>query len=251
MVKCRMTAPPNSPDLVQAIAAILTGRDEQTALLCQLVEKHHGQDTTRHLFLGTQPLLFHKADELLEADSWLKTIELKFTLYPYNEGDKAGFAAQQLRGPARTWWDNHVAMFPAGTRFTWAEFKEAFKAHHVPAGVIRRKLTEFLALKQGNSNVMQYAQNFNALSQYAGYHVDTDEKKQACFRQGLSSKFQDHLTMFKFNTFSELVNGAIVQEDAHVAHKAEKKRKAPAAGSSSSNPQRFRLVQSGPQRAPF
>ena len=107
----------------------------------------------------------------------LKTIESKFTLYPYNEGDKAEFADQQLRGPARTWWDNHVAMFPAGTQFTWAEFTEAFKAHHVPAGVIRRKLTEFLALKQGNSNVMEYAQNFNTLSQYAGYHVDTDEKK--------------------------------------------------------------------------
>ena len=57
--------------------------------------------------------------------------------------------------------------------------------------------------------------------------------------------------MFKFNTFSELVNGAIIQEDAHLAHKAEKKRKAPAVGSSSSAPQRFRLVQSGPQRAPF
>ena len=144
-----------------------------------------------------------------------------------------------------------MVMFPEGTRFTWAQFKEAFRAHHVPAGVIRRKLTEFLALKQGNNSVMQYAQNFNILSQYAGYHVDTDEKKQACFRQGLSSKLQDRLTMFKFDTFSELVNDAIVQEDVHLAHKVEKKRKAPAAGSPSSNPQRFCIVQSGPQRAPF
>ena len=144
-----------------------------------------------------------------------------------------------------------MAIFPEGTWFTWGQFKEAFRAHHVPAGVIRRKLTEFLALKQGNNSVMQYAQNFNTLSQYAGYHVDTDEKKQACFRQGLSSKLQDRLAMFKFDTFSELVNGAFVQKDAHLSHKAEKKRKAPAAGSSSSNPQRFRIVQSGPQRAPF
>ena len=103
-------------------------------------------------------------------------------LYPYNDNDKASFAAQQLRGPARTWWDNLVAMFPAGTWFFWNEFKEAFRAHHIPAGVTRRKLAEFLALKQGNNNVMQYAQTFNNLSQYAGYHVDTDEKKQACFR---------------------------------------------------------------------
>ena len=57
--------------------------------------------------------------------------------------------------------------------------------------------------------------------------------------------------MIKFDTFSELVNGAIIQEDAHLAHKTEKKRKALAVGSSGSAPQRFRLVQSGPQRAPF
>ena len=76
--------------------------------------------------------------------------------------------------------------------------------------MIRRKLIEFLALKQGNNSVTQYAQTFNTLSQYAGYHVDTDEKKQACFRQGLSSKLQDHLAMIKFDTFSELVNGVII-----------------------------------------
>ena len=163
MVECRMAAPPNSPDLAQAIAAMLTGRDEQTALLREIVqqgrvprpEQHHQPPIPGYeQFLGTQPPLFHKADEPLEADSWLRTIESKFTLHPYNDNDKARFAAQQLRGPARTWWDNHVAMFPAGTRFTWAEFKAAFRAHHIPAGVIRRKLTEFLALKQGNNSVM-------------------------------------------------------------------------------------------------
>ena len=77
--------------------------------------------------------------------------------------------------------------------------------------------------------------------------MDTDEKKQACFRQGLSSNLQDRLAIVRFDTFSELVNGAIIQEDAHLAHKTEKKRKAPAVGYSSSD----RLVQSGPQRAPF
>ena len=34
-----MAAPLNPPDLAQAIAAMLTGRDEQTALLRQLVEQ--------------------------------------------------------------------------------------------------------------------------------------------------------------------------------------------------------------------
>ena len=38
MVECRMAGPPNPPDLAQAIAAMLTGRDEQTALLQEIVE---------------------------------------------------------------------------------------------------------------------------------------------------------------------------------------------------------------------
>ena len=44
MVECRMAdegggAPLPPPNLFQAIAAILTGRNEQTALLCRLVEQ--------------------------------------------------------------------------------------------------------------------------------------------------------------------------------------------------------------------
>ena len=38
MVECRMTSPLNPLDLAQAIAAMLTGRDEQTALLQEIVE---------------------------------------------------------------------------------------------------------------------------------------------------------------------------------------------------------------------
>ena len=111
MVERIMAGPPNPPDLAQAIAAMLTGSDEQTALLREIVEQGRAQRHKHHHhppapgypeFLATQPPLFHKADEPLEADSWLRTIESKFTLHPYNDNDKAGFAAQLLRGPAHT-----------------------------------------------------------------------------------------------------------------------------------------------------
>ena len=52
-------------------------------------------------FLATQPPLFHKADDPLEADAWIRTIEDKFSILNCTEMDKAAFAAQQLRGPAR------------------------------------------------------------------------------------------------------------------------------------------------------
>ena len=86
-------------------------------------------------------------------------------------------------------------------------------------------MVEFLALKQGNNTVLQYAQTFNQLSQYGGFHVDTDEKKQDCFRRGLSTKLQDKLALTTCNNFTELVNKAITQEDATLAHKADKKER--------------------------
>jgi hypothetical protein len=49
-----------------------------------------------------QPPLFHKTEEPLDADAWLRTIESKFALLsaPCSEANKALFAAQQLRGIA-------------------------------------------------------------------------------------------------------------------------------------------------------
>ena len=68
MVECRVAAPPNPPDLAQAIAAMLTGRDEQTAYLREIVQQgrvprpkqHHQPPIPGYeQFLGTQPPLFH------------------------------------------------------------------------------------------------------------------------------------------------------------------------------------------------
>jgi hypothetical protein len=95
-----------------------------------------------------------------------------------------------------------------------------------------RKLNEFLALTQGSRTVLQYAQAFNDLCQYVGYHADTNEKKRDRFRRGLSTKLRDCLNTVRANSYNELVNMAISQEDCIIARQAEKKRKTPMAGPS-------------------
>ena len=74
-----MADPPNPLELAQAIAAMLTRCDEQTALLRELVaqgraprpEHHHQPPAPGYPeVLAIQPPLFHEADEPLEADSW-------------------------------------------------------------------------------------------------------------------------------------------------------------------------------------
>jgi predicted PolB exonuclease-like 3'-5' exonuclease len=155
--------------------------------------------------------------------------------------NKALFAAQQLRGTARIWWDHYYAMQPAGHVVTWDEFWTAFRAHHIPEGLIERKLNEFLTLTQGTRTVMQYAQAFNHLCQYAGYHADTDAHKWDCFRHGLNTKLKKRLNLVRADNFNELINMAITQEGCISAHQAEKKRKTPT-GSSNAQLPRYRLV---------
>jgi hypothetical protein len=235
----------------------------QTELLNQLVQAqmgqfHHqsrGRDeppaASYQDFLSTQPPLFYKADEPLDAYAWLRTIESKFALLsaPCSDENKALFTTQQLRGTARIWWDQYYAMQPAGHAITWDEFRTAFRAHHIPEGLIVRNLNEFLNLTQGTRTILQYAQVFNHLCQYAGYHADTDARKRDCFRRGLNTKLKERLNLVKADNFNELVNMAITQEDCISAHRAEKKRKTPT-GPSAAQPSRYRLVQSIATRAP-
>jgi hypothetical protein len=197
---------------------------QQNEILRQLVQRQpHPQQfgggqqqrpppaATYQEFLSTPPSLFTRAKDPLGADVWLRVVESKFPLLTgaCPNAAKARFAAQQLCGPARTWWDHFLAMLPVDHVVTWEEFKTAFRGHHIPASILDRKLNEFLALTQETHTVLQYAQAFNDLCQYAGYHVDSDEKKMDNFRRGLSTKLHERLNTVRANNYNELVNLAI------------------------------------------
>jgi hypothetical protein len=135
--------PPPPPNLAEVMA-------RQTELLTQLVQAQmsHSRQQSRGRdeppaasyqdFLSTQPPLFHKADEPLDADAWLHTIESKFALLlaPCSDENKVLFVAQQLHGTACLWWDHFHAMQPADHVVTWDEFRTAFREHHIPEGLI-------------------------------------------------------------------------------------------------------------------
>jgi hypothetical protein len=52
------------------------------------------------------------------------------------------------------------------------------------------------------------------------------------FRRGLSTKLRDRLNTVRANSYNELVNMAISEEDCITARQAEKKRKTTVAGPS-------------------
>jgi hypothetical protein len=46
----------------------------------------------------------------------------------------------------------------------WTEFHNAFRAHHIPAGMMMKKHQKFMDLKQGGRSVHDYSKLFNHLA---------------------------------------------------------------------------------------
>jgi hypothetical protein len=116
---------PVPPTLAEAIAAVVNATANNTRFLREMAgnqfQQHGGRvppqglrDTTYLEFSKTRPPLFFKAEEPLEANEWLRVMEQKFGLIRCTETQKPLFAAQQLRGPASTWWANFLAIQPVG-----------------------------------------------------------------------------------------------------------------------------------------
>jgi hypothetical protein len=102
---------------------------------------------------------------------------------------------------------------PHGYQVPWTEFRNAFRAHHIPTDIMKRKHEEFMSLKQGGRSVYDYLNLFNHLAQYAPVQVDTDEKEK--------------------DYFVILISNSIITDDAIHAHKESKKRKNMAVSSGS------------------
>jgi hypothetical protein len=139
------------------------------------------------------------------------------------------------------WWANYTATRPADYQVPWTEFRDAFRAHYIPADVMRKKRQEFMDLKQGGRTIHDYSKKFNHLAQYMPDQVDTDAKKKDCFMIGLSTKLQKRMVLNTGGTFPEFVSNVMIMDDTISAHKETKKRKVVAAPSGSAPP-KYRTV---------
>jgi hypothetical protein len=75
------------------------------------------------------------------------------------------------------------------------------------------KKKEFQDLKQGSMSVNEYVTKFTQLSRYAPHEVDTDEKKQECFLNGLNDGLAYALEAWDFENFQGMVNKSLLLEN--------------------------------------
>jgi hypothetical protein len=149
----------------------------------------------------------------MDADDWLKSMEKKLQVVQCNNHEKVLLASHQLSGPAVDWWNAYVEAHEEPESINWLEFRAAFRGHQVPQGVIKLKKKEFRDLKQGSMSVNEYVTKFTQLSRYAPHEVDTDEKKQECFLNGLNDGLAYALEARDFENIQGTVNKALVLEN--------------------------------------
>jgi hypothetical protein len=164
-------------------------------------------------FQRTKPPTFSHSIEPMDADDWLKTTEKKLQVVQFNNREKVLFVSHQLEGPAADLWDAYIEAHEEPESINWQEFKNSFCSHHVPPGVMKLKKKEFEELKQGSMSVSEYVSRFTQLSRYAPDNVDTNEKKQDGFINGLNDGLAYAIEARDFINIQDMVHKALVLEN--------------------------------------
>ncbi|KAK1608365.1 hypothetical protein QYE76_032038 [Lolium multiflorum] len=136
--------------MMQLLQTLMTDREADRAerqatiaALQQLANNQHGHGNHDHPgsklknFQNTNPPVFSKTEEPLDADDWLQTMENNLEVAGVDENEKM---------------------------MTWADFKLKFSKYHVPPGLIKKMRDEFRELKQGRMSVVEYRDRFLTLS---------------------------------------------------------------------------------------
>jgi hypothetical protein len=129
----------------------------------------------------------------MDAEDWLKGVEKKLVIAQRTDREKVLFTAHQLYGTAANWWETCCNTHANVNTITWNEFKARFRTHYVSRGTMKLKRKEFADLKRGGMTVIEYLNSFIQLSRYAPDDINTDEKKQDVFLNGLNDDIQFQL----------------------------------------------------------
>ena len=102
---------------------------------------------------------------------------------------------------------------------------EAFCEYDIPKGIMEIKAKEFCSLRQGPMIVNQYIRKFMKLARYALDDVNTDKKKERCFRRGLNAMLREQIITHIYLDFNTLMNRTIQLEEERNRIEGERKRK--------------------------
>ena len=143
-----------------------------------------------------------------EAEAWVRKCEFVFERMQLTRVQKQELATQQLEGAALFWWEASREQYDVAD-LEWEDFRGMFEENFIPSAVKSQLAREFQDLTQGSLTVAQYVKKFNELSRYAPYLIDTEEKKNEKFIDGLGHHISKLVTVSDREPFSRVVDLAL------------------------------------------
>ena len=118
--------PPTPAELMAMLAEGQHAMGEAMHTMAQQVaqgrHQHQGAKTNQYSdfkeFLDTTLPIVKEAEEPLQAELWLNTLEQKFHLLRLTEQMKTKYASHQLQGSTGIWWSHHRATLPESAQIT-------------------------------------------------------------------------------------------------------------------------------------
>ncbi|KAF5184954.1 hypothetical protein FRX31_025459 [Thalictrum thalictroides] len=95
---------------------------------------------------------------------------------------------------------------------TWDDFKDLFEAKYISWATKEEMIERFTQLRQGSMTVTEYVAEFNKLSKFAPYMIDTREKKVGKFIRGLSYHLQVKVLPSEQEPFERVMSLALRME---------------------------------------
>ncbi|KAI3797432.1 hypothetical protein L1987_32689 [Smallanthus sonchifolius] len=152
------------------------------------------------------PVLTGKKDAVATFD-WVIRMQATIRLSECRPNQVVKFAANALREEASHWWEGvrQAKGDEAVDAMMWTDLKTVVIKNFCPRNEIEKVEREFLGIKAGSMTHRQYITRFNELARLVPHLVTTEERKIACYIQGLPDKVRTYVKANAPTTYDSVV----------------------------------------------
>ncbi|KAI3717420.1 hypothetical protein L1987_69022 [Smallanthus sonchifolius] len=162
------------------------------------------------------PVLTGKKDAVATFD-WVICMEAAIRLNECRTDQVVKFVANSLREEASRWWEGvHQAKgSEVVDAMMWADLKTLVIKNFCPRNETEKVEREFLGLKAGSMTHRQYTTQFNELARLVPHLVTTEERKIACYIQGLPDQVRTYDSVVELSgvVFDDLALNVVAIEE--------------------------------------
>ena len=207
-------APPafNQPPVFDQQAFVEAVVVAAAAIAQASVAGSQGGPSNLQRFRAHHPLTFAGGGDSMVANHWFMQVEKVLEAMEItSDATRIRLAAFQLEGEAQVWWNWAKTSRELEAR-TWTEFQELFIGKYFPETARHAKAQEFLKLKQGTMNVMEYVARFTELAYFADDYVATDMANDRRFENGLNLSIRGRIVGLRLQDMDSMAGTTLTRE---------------------------------------